>query len=182
MAADAPFSSVTGRRLLAAFGGVLVLFGAALAVELITLRRIADAEAQVARLDHAKHAGHMAAAQVREQYIHQAHTLIEFGEGHLGHYAKVVAATRETIAHLQAIAETDRDKALAAEIARLAEQDDADFNSEVVPAIRRGDRSGIAKLGEDLEAIVDRVVALNTELNEGLDARSVEARSHAESP
>ena len=93
--------SITGRRIVAAFAAVLVLFGVALAVELVTLHRIADAEADVARLDHAKHAGHMAAAQVREQYIHQAHTLIEFGPGHLEHYARVVAATmQKTNMHL----------------------------------------------------------------------------------
>ena len=75
-----PLRSTTGRRILAAFGAVLLLFGAALVVELVTLRKIGEAESQVARLDHAKHAGHMAAAEVREQYIHQAHTLIEFGK------------------------------------------------------------------------------------------------------
>src|SRR5262245_28652536 len=120
--ATLPLRSVTGRRLMAAFAGVLVLFAAALAVELFTLRRIADAE--VARLDQAKHAGHMAAAMVREQYIHQAHTLIEFGEGHLGHYAKVVDSTRDTIAHLEAVAETPADKEVARQIGALAEQND----------------------------------------------------------
>ncbi len=101
MAGETPqLRSTTGRRLLAAFAGVLLLFAAALGVELVTLRRIADAEGDVERLDHAKHAGHMAAAQVRDQYIHQAHTLIEFGPAHLEHYAHVRDATRQSIAHL----------------------------------------------------------------------------------
>jgi len=172
--------NVTGRRLLAAFAGVLLLFAAALAMELLALRRIADAEAEVARLDQAKHAGHMAAAQVREQYIHQAHTLIEFGEGHLGHYAKVVEATRETIAHLQQTAETDADKALSKQIADLAEQNDHDFRTRVVPAIRAGDRKDVAALGDELEAVVDRVVELNARLNTELEHRSNAARLRAE--
>jgi len=177
---EAPLRSTTGRRILAAFAAVLVLFGVALAVELVTLRKIADAEAEVARLDHAKHAGHMAAAQVREQYIHQAHTLIEFGPGHLGHYARVVAATKESIAHLQAVAETPSDRMLAAQIAELAEQNDRDFETTVVPAIARGDRKEVAKLGEDLETVVDRVVELNATLNSDLELRSLAARHRAE--
>ena len=175
-----PLRNVTGRRLLAAFGGVLLLFGAALAVELFTLKRIAAAEAEVDRYDMAKHAGHMAAAQVREQYIHQAHTLIEFGEGHLEHYEKAVRATREAIAHLQAVAETPDEKRVAAKIAELAAQDDAEFNAKVVPAIRRGERSGVAELGDDLEAIVDQVVDLNAQLNTSLERRSLAARERAE--
>jgi signal transduction histidine kinase len=181
MADDAsPVRNVTRRRLLAAFAAVLLLFGASLGVELFTLGRIADAESDVARLDHAKHAGHMAAAQVREQYIHQAHTLIEFGEGHLEHYARVVVVTRDTIAHLQSIAETTEDKALADQMAQLAEQNDRDFREQVVPAIKVGDRSHVAELGDKLEAVVDRVVDLNARLNQGLEARSAEARERAD--
>jgi len=178
--ATRPLRNVTGRRLLGAFAGVLVLFAAALGVELFTLRRIAEAEAEAARLDHAKHAGHMAAAQVREQYIHQAHTLIEFGEGHLGHYAKVVEATRQTIAHLQSVAETAADAALATQIARLAEQNDREFREHVVPAIRAGRRDGVAELGDQLESVVDRVVELNAKLNDGLELRSANAQDRAE--
>jgi two-component system NtrC family sensor kinase len=172
--------NITGRRLLGAFAAVLLLFAAALAVELFTLRRIAEAEAEVARLDHAKHAGHMAAAQVREQYIHQAHTLIEFGEGHLGHYAKAVETARQTIAHLESVAEAPADKALARQIGELAEQNDRDFRERVVPAIRGGDRSHVAELGDQLESVVDRVVELNARLNDELERRSNAARARAQ--
>jgi len=176
----APVRSITGRRILAAFAAVLVLFAVALAVELVTLRKIGDAESDVARLDHAKHAGHMAAAQVREQYIHQAHTLIEFGSGHLEHYATVVVATKAAIQRLQAAAETASDQALALQIADLAERNDRDFRTTVVPAIARGDRAEVAKLGEGLEAVVDRVVEINAQLNADLEARSIAARQRAE--
>ena len=172
--------STTGRRILAAFGAVLVLFAAALTVELFTLRRIAEAEADVSRLDQAKHAGHMAAAQIREQYIHQAHTLIEFGPGHLEHYGRVATETRASIEHLEHLAETDEDKALGAQIALLAAENDRDFQTDVVRAIYRGDRTHIAELGEQLEGVVDQVVALTTTLNESLEHRSVAAGTRTE--
>ena len=114
MTADQPpLRNVTGRRLLIAFGAVLSVFGAALAVELVTLGRIADAETEVAKLDAAKHAGHMAAAQVRDQYIHQAHSLIELGPGHLDHYRGVAASTRHSIEYLESLAEAPDVRALA---------------------------------------------------------------------
>ena len=54
--------STTARRIVGAFGAVLLLFGLALVVIVVALGRIADAEREVNRLDHAKHAGHHAAA------------------------------------------------------------------------------------------------------------------------
>lgn len=181
MASDpAPLRSTTGRRILAAFGAVLLLFAAALTRELWTLAKIGEAEAEVARLDHAKHAGHTAAADVREQYIHQAHTVIEFGPGHLGHYAQVVETTNAAIEQLRSVAETASDKQLAAQIAELAHQNDREFRTIVVPAIARGNRDEVAKLGEGLEAVVGRVVALNATLNADLEARSVAAHDRAE--
>ena len=52
------------------------------------------AEREVATLEVAKHAGHYAAAFVREQYIHQAHTIITGNDSHLGHYDEVVQKLR----------------------------------------------------------------------------------------
>ena len=176
---SSPLRSVTGRRLLAAFAIVLALFGAALAVELVTLRRIAESEATVTRLDEAKHAGHTVAAEVRDQYIHQAHTLIEFGKGHLAHYARVVVVARQSIARLRALVDTDQERALVDRIAALAADNDRDFWARVVPAIERGDRSDVAKLGDELEAVVDQVVALVAQLNTGLEARARGAQQRA---
>jgi hypothetical protein len=45
---SARLRNITGRRLLAAFTAVLLLFAAALAIELFTLQHIAAAEAEVA--------------------------------------------------------------------------------------------------------------------------------------
>ena len=47
----------TARRIIGAFAIILFLFGAALLAVLIALRQIGTAEDEVARLDHAKHAG-----------------------------------------------------------------------------------------------------------------------------
>ncbi|MBA3672277.1 MAG: hypothetical protein H0W68_09680, partial [Gemmatimonadaceae bacterium] len=76
----------TARRIVGAFGLVLLLFGFALVVMVFSLDRIEAAEDEVARLDRAKHAGHHAAAMAREQYMHQAHTMLAWDESHFDHY------------------------------------------------------------------------------------------------
>jgi signal transduction histidine kinase len=172
-------ASATTWRLALAFGAVLALFGMALLVTLGALARITDAEGEVSRLDHAKHAGHMAAAQVREQYIHQAHTLLAFDRSHMGNYDEAVTKTEHAARHLGAIVDTDEDRAAAGEIARLAHQSDALFRAEVLPAIDRGDRATVTRLGDRLEAVVDCVVGLNEALNARLEARSEAARQRA---
>src|SRR5690242_13632705 len=93
----------TARRIVMAFAVVLGLFGLALIVMVVALGRIGLAEREVARLDHAKHAGHHAAAMAREQYIHQAHTLLEWNDSHIAHYETVAVEARAATDHLRAV-------------------------------------------------------------------------------
>ena len=150
---------------MAAFAAILALFALALVVILVSLSRIGAADREVTRLDHAKHAGHMAAALAREQYIHQAHTLLEWNHSHLGHYAKVAARAKEATAHLRELADTDEAREQADEIARLVADSDRVFMTEVVPAVDREDRSAAPVLGEKIEGVVDEVVTINEDLN-----------------
>src|SRR5678816_1361477 len=84
----------TARRIAGAFGLVLLLFALALVVMIVALRKIGAAEDEVARLDRAKHAGHHAAAMAREQYMHQAHTMLAWDGSHLDHYGETAKAAR----------------------------------------------------------------------------------------
>jgi two-component system NtrC family sensor kinase len=172
--------SATGRRIAAAFAAILALFALALVVILMSMGRIADAENLVARLDHAKHAGHQAAAMAREQYIHQAHTLIEWNDSHLGHYADVVEEARAATEHLRATVDTDDTRRQADEIARLVAESHRLFEAEVVAAVLSNDRSHIGELHRRTEHIVEEVVGLNEELNARLEHRAAMARSAAD--
>jgi two-component system NtrC family sensor kinase len=177
--------SSIGRRLAAAFGAVLALFAVALLLVVWTLARIADAERDVDALDHAKHAGHMAAAEVREQYIHQAHTLINWDASHLDHYNQVQERTQAATDHLRTLARTAEERVHAEAIAELARQNDAEFRKLVVPAVggttpAPRDASVVKALGDRLESVVDRVVALNEQLNRMFELESSDARARAE--
>lgn len=170
----------TARRIAGAFGLILLLFGLALLVMVIGLRRIGAAEDEVARLDRAKHAGHHAAAMAREQYMHQAHTMLAWDNTHMDHYGEVAKAALHATEHLESEVAGHPGAAQAAEIRRLIEESDRLFREEVWPAIQRNDRSRMADLHELTERPVEEVVAVNTKLNSSLEAESDVARRDAE--
>ena len=170
----------TARRIVGAFGAVLLLFALALAVIVIALDRIGAAEDEVARLDHAKHAGHHAAAMAREQYMHQAHTLITWDGSHLDHYKHVAIDARAATEHLEHAVAGHFGESQATQIQNMIIESDRRFMQEVWPAIQRNERSRLAELHEITEQPVEKVVALNTELNRRLESESDMARQDAE--
>ena len=168
--------STTARRIALAFGAVLLLFAAALVVIVVSLRQIADAEREVARLDHAKHAGHMAAALARAQYIGQASMLIEWSEAGLPRYDAAAAQARAATDHLSHLVERPE----AARIAALVADSDRGFRADVLPAIAAGQRERIADLHQRTQQPVEEVVALNEALNRSLEAEADAASRRAE--
>ena len=171
----------TARRIAGAFGVVLLLFALALGVMIVGLERIGVAEDEVARLDRAKHAGHHAAAMAREQYMHQAHTMLTWDASHMDHYGETADAARHATEHLEHEVSGHPGAEQAREISRLIAASDRRFREEVWPAIQRNDRARMHELHEITERPVQEVVALNTKLNESLEAESDLARHEAES-
>ena len=174
------FGSPTVNRLGATFAGVLLLFAVALGVVVHAIGKMAEAEREVASLDHAKHAGHRVAALVREQYIHQAHTIIERNRSHVGHYGDVAARTRVATEELTALAKTLEERAFAREIADLVKKNDDDFLTVTLPAIDRGEQDEVATLHAATEDVVARVVLLVENLNGSFEGRSEAARVRAD--
>ena len=170
----------TARRIAGAFGLVLLLFALALVVMIVALAQIGAAEDEVARLDRAKHAGHHAAAMAREQYMHQAHTMLAWDDSHMEHYAETAQAARRATEHLGQEVEGHSGAEQAKEITRLIIESDRLFREEVWPAIRRNDRSRMSQLHHMTEQPVQEVVALNEKLNRSLEAESERARKTAE--
>ena len=110
-------------RLAVNFAAILAVFALALVVVLHSLSQMAKADREVVALDAAKHEGHGVAALVREQYIHQAHTIIEGNRSHLDHYEEIAAATRDASDRLAALGRTSREHELAKEIAALVRRE-----------------------------------------------------------
>lgn len=170
----------TARRIVGAFGLVLLLFASALVVMVFSLDRIGAAEDEVARLDRAKHAGHHAAAMAREQYMHQAHTMLAWNASHLEHYRETAEQARHATEHLEHAVAGHDGAEQAKRISQLVAESDRRFPEEVWPAIRSNDRTRASELHERTERPVQEVVALNTELNKSLENESDISRGDAE--
>lgn len=168
-----------GARLGFSFGAILALFGAVMVVVLRSLGPMADAEREVAELDRAKHVGHRVAALVREQYIHQAHTIIEGNRSHLDHYVEVAALTRAATQELAAFARTNEERALTAEIASLVRQNHESFLTSTLPAIDRGQHEEVVRLHTETELVVGAVAKSVKDLNAAFEAGNERARARA---
>lgn len=129
-------------------------------------------ESRIVEIDRAKHAGHLAAAYVREQYIHQAHTLINWNLSHIDRYEKAVQLTRTQTAALLRLAFDPEEKACVDKIVQTAALNDELFRHTMIPAIQRNDRRQERTLNHRLEAYVDEVVLLHDRLNAMLEGRS----------
>ena len=171
----------TGLRLTSTFLAVLAPFAVVVAVTFVAFHDIALVEAEIRHLDHAKHAGHIAAAQVREQYIHQAHTLIVRNLSHVDdHYDVVAKATRKAVESLEEHLSDATDRLDAREIVRLAILSDSEFRREVVPRIADGRIEEALGRHDALASIVDQVVAINETLNRRMEERSARAQQQAQ--
>jgi len=159
---------------------VLGLFGFALIATLDAMTELERADIEDAELDRAKHAGHRVATLLREQYIHQAHTIIESNRTHLTHYNDVAKATRDATAQLMNFARSDEEKVLAREIAAVVQKNDSEFLSTTLVAIDRADRAEIVLLHQTMEKVVISASQKIKALNARFESRSDAAHARAE--
>ena len=169
----------TRTRLIATFASILVLFGLSLLLVLLAMGRMETAEREDAELDHAKHTGHRVAALVREQYIHQAHTIIAWNRSHLGHYREIASVTASAADDLVALTRTEEDRQTAGEIAALIESNDRDFMDVTLPALDRNEHGEVLRLHAATEGVIVDVTNRLSGLNERFERRSDAARTRA---
>lgn len=170
----------TGARLGATFTVVLGLFAFALVAVLSAMTQLDRADREDAQLDRAKHAGHQVAALLREQYIHQAHTIIERNRSHIAHYKDVAEITRKATADLASFARSSEEMALAGEIASLAQKNHDDFMNVTLPAIDRDDHEAVVELHREMEKVVVTAARRIKALNASFETRSDAAHALAD--
>jgi len=170
----------TALRLGGALAVVLVLFATALLVTRFSLSKLAEAEAEVSRLDEAKHAGHLASAFVREAYIQQTQTIIERDASNLALYEAAAATTRQWLERLRSHARTEDDGARVEAMVRLADENDRVFRSQLLEAIAQGDDATRRAVHAALAEHVTHFAHLNHELNATFEQRSATARADAQ--
>jgi signal transduction histidine kinase len=130
---------------------------------------LAEARVEVAALGSA----------VREQYVHQAHTFIEGGPGHLHHGSEVEANVGTRIDRLSSLPGVDPERAAA--IRRDQAALVSWFEEQVVPLARSGglDRAAASALHERTEALTLQTTAQLDGLLAALDSAQATERARS---
>ena len=133
----------TSRRLALGFGALVLLIAATCAVALAGSARIHQGLDETKRREEGVRLSLELASAVRDQYAHQAHTIIIGDASHLGFYAE----SRETVARLtralRQAAEDPEELALVGSIEEESVRLDRIFRDEIVPAVLRGERESV---------------------------------------
>jgi signal transduction histidine kinase len=130
--------SGTARRLALAFAALVALFAVATAIALLGFAQVNRGLAQTrARVDSMRLALDLASA-VRDQYAHQAHTIIIGNDSHLGFYAEAKTRVLTLIKDLRQRAERPDERAWVDDIEAGAAELDSIFSRAIVPAVLSG--------------------------------------------
>jgi two-component system, NtrC family, sensor kinase len=130
--------SGTARRLVLAFTALIALYAAATLFALLGFAQVNRGLARTrARVDSMRLALDLASA-VRDQYAHQAHTIIIGNDSHLGYYADARARVLVLIKDLRGRAERPDERAWVDDIEAGAAELDGIFSRQIVPAVLAG--------------------------------------------
>jgi two-component system, NtrC family, sensor kinase len=136
-------TSGTARRLFLSFAVLLSVFAAASAVALQHLRSIRGGLAEMRdRVEGVRLALELASA-VRDQYAHQAHTIILGNDTHLRFYDEAERRVGELTAAVRQHVTTPDEREWVDDIERASAQLDQVFREQIVPSVLRHDRTGV---------------------------------------
>jgi two-component system NtrC family sensor kinase len=171
--------SGTARKLFLGFGALVLVCAASSYLTLAGLGRIHAALDQIDQEEERVRLALELASAVRDQYAHQAHTIIIGDESHLGLYGqaqgRVLALTKELRGRVQ----TGEEQALVGEIDAASGELDAIFRRRIVPAVLRGDRAFVRAEHARAQLVVTRIQERAEALVRLFEARIVAARAEA---
>jgi len=156
--------SGTARRLFAAFAGLIVIYGLASSVALLGLAEIHDGLHQTrARADGMRVSLELASA-VRDQYAHQAHTIIIGDESHLGFYAEAERRVLDLAKEVRRHADRPDEQAWVDDIEKATAELDAIFRQHIVPAVVAGRRAEVQAEHARAQLVVTHIQELTDQL------------------
>ncbi|HET9959192.1 MAG TPA: ATP-binding protein [Polyangiaceae bacterium] len=163
------------QRVALVFAMAIALLGTALGATVYSFRQLSRAERESAALDVARHTGHNVSILIREQYIHQAHTIIEADRSHLARYRAAATQARSAVEQLLRLPLSDIERGEAAAISSLLTRADREFTEQVLPEVDRRAHARVRELHEQNEELGARVAALSESLNMMLETRAIRA-------
>ena len=149
--------SGTSRRLLLGFGAMVAIFGLASFIALSGLQQTQDAVARMKVAEEDVRVALQLASAVRDQYAHQAHTIIIADESHLGFYSEAQRRVLDLTRRLRRSSTSPEALSAVDDIERASGELDAIFRDGIVPAVVRGDRSFVQKEHDRAQLVVTRI-------------------------
>jgi signal transduction histidine kinase len=152
-----PTPSGTARRLFIAFAVMLSAFGASSWFALESLREVQVGLQQIKERQEAVRLALELASAVRDQYAHQAHTIILGNASHLMFYDEAERRVVALTAAVEARVGGADERAWVADIAAATRELDAIFRGEIVPAVLRRDEARIQEQHGRAQLVVTRI-------------------------
>jgi two-component system NtrC family sensor kinase len=144
-------------------------------IALVSHRAIATAH----RMELASRQAALLSVVVREQYIHEAHTIILRDRSHVGHHDEWVKKLDDELTGLAREADDEGKKTLAS--IRAASDDLRRlFAQEILPAIDREDKGTIRRAHDQANALVDRMTEHADALAMYFDGQATAAERQAD--
>ena len=147
----------TGRRLALGFGALVLLIAAVSAVAIAGSVRVHQGLAETRRREEGVRLSLELASAVRDQYAHQAHTIIIGDDSHLSFYREA----REKVARLgralRQAAQGPEERALVEQIEAESVRLDGIFRQRIVPAVLRGERENVQAEHHRAQLVVTRI-------------------------
>jgi signal transduction histidine kinase len=136
--------SGTGRRLLTAFVALIVYFTLASSLTLVSFTRVRAAFARAGEnAERLREALELSSA-VRDQYAHQAHTIILGNAAHVPLYRAAHERVLDILGNVEAHAGSAAERAAIARIAAESRALDTIFFTRVLTAVERNDKDAVA--------------------------------------
>ncbi len=156
--------SGTARRLILAFAVLLAVFGVSSYFALASLR---DVQGGLSRMKEREEGVRLAlelASAVRDQYAHQAHTIILGNASHLPYYTEAERHVLDLAAQVRARVGAADERAWVAEIERSTAELDRIFRERILPAVLRRDEPEIMAAHARAQVVVSQIQELTARL------------------
>jgi signal transduction histidine kinase len=148
--------SATALRLSLAFAAIIAVFGVASAVTRSGFGEVNQALQDVHEHEESVRLALELASAVRDQYAHQAHTIIIGDQSHLGFYAEAQERVLHLAHKLRERAENPPEAARVEAIELASAQLDDIFRTRIVPAVLSGETEDVHMQHDEAQTLVSR--------------------------
>jgi two-component system NtrC family sensor kinase len=173
--------SGTARKLLLGFGALVFTIAVASFLTLAGVARIHGANELTKHEEEGVRRALELASAVRDQYAHQAHTIIIGNESHLGFYSAAERHVLELTKALRPFARGPEECGWMDDIEHASADLDGIFRQRIVPAVVRGDRRFVQTEHARAQRVVTSIQDLAEQLVGRFEARIANARAEVSS-